>query len=102
MKGWRQEGTWGVDGPGRCGTAGEGGRLQELTRSTAGSINEKWLQCVAFGQKEAVRVEGMKGLLTGTDRSPEIACQAAVRGQLMLKTTRVWDDFPLHSARLLL
>ena len=31
----------------------------------------------------------MKGLLKGTDRSPEIACQAAVRGQLMLKTTSV-------------
>lgn len=36
----------------------------------------------------------MKGLLKGTDRSPEIACQVAVRGQLMLKVTQVWDDFP--------
>lgn len=49
MKGWKQEGKWGVDGPGRCGTAGEGGRLQEITRSTARSIDEKWLQCVVFG-----------------------------------------------------
>ena len=45
MKGWRQEGKWGVDGPGRCGTAGEGGRLQEITQSTARSVDEKWLQC---------------------------------------------------------